>query len=334
MVNIMAVPRVRSRVIRWPVWSALIVLGVYRLVFMPSLLNATGDNGFDLSNSTIDTRKIEQGGPPKDGIPALDSPRFTSPQDATYLSGNDWIIGLEINDEARAYPVKILNYHEIVNDRIGNLGVLISYCPLCRTAMAFDSSNRGMPLSFGVSGLLYNSDVLMYDRQTRSLWSQIMGRAISGPMKGKALSTIPVMHTTWEDWLNRYPDTVVLSTKTGYKRRYRYDPYASYRKSNQLMFSVDNRDKRYRRKEFVIGLTRGEVSKAWPFKELKTVWDDEPGKEYIEDRVNDEEVRVYFNPDQRSAYITDAEGRLLDGLSAYWFAWVAFHPETQVFTAD
>ncbi|MFB3078248.1 MAG: DUF3179 domain-containing (seleno)protein, partial [Lysobacterales bacterium] len=193
--NILTVPLFRSRAVRWLVWLALIVFGVYRLVFMPSILNATTDNGFDLTNSEIDTRKIEHGGPPKDGIPALDSPRFTSPQDATFLREDDWVIGLEIEGDARAYPVKILNYHEIVNDRIGNLAVLISYCPLCRTAMAFDSSNQGMPLSFGVSGLLYNSDVLMYDRQTDSLWSQIMGRAISGPLKGTALNTIPIRHT-------------------------------------------------------------------------------------------------------------------------------------------
>ncbi len=332
--NILTVPLVRSRAVRWLVWLALIVFGAYRLVLMPSILNATTDNGFDLSNSEIDTQKIEHGGPPKDGIPALDSPRFTSPRDATFLREDDWIIGLEIDGDARAYPVKILNYHEIVNDRIGTLGVLISYCPLCRSAMAFDSSNQGMPLSFGVSGLLYNSDVLMYDRQTESLWSQNMGRAISGPLKGTELNTIPIMHTTWADWLSRYPDTLVLSTKTGYIRKYRSDPYSSYRKSNQLMFSVENRDKRYRRKEFVIGLTRGAVSKAWPFRELKSAWDGEPEKEYIEDRVNGEVVRVYFSPDKRSAYITDADGRLLDGLSAYWFAWVAFHPDTEVFTAD
>lgn len=332
--NILTVPLVRSRAVRWLVWLALIVFGVYRLVLMPSILNATTDNGFDLGNSEIDTRKIEHGGPPKDGIPALDSPRFTSPHDATFLRDDDWIIGLEIDGDARAYPVKILNYHEIVNDRIGTQGVLISYCPLCRTAMAFDSSNQGMPLSFGVSGLLYNSDVLMYDRQTESLWSQIMGRAISGPLKGTELNTIPIMHTTWTDWLRRYPDTRVLSTNTGHSRRYGVDPYASYRGSNRIMFSVDNLDKRYHKKEFVIGLKRGVVSKVWPFSELETTWEDEPGKEYLEDRVNDEAVRVYFNPAKRSARITDANGRLLDGLSAYWFAWIAFHPDTEVFTAN
>jgi len=332
--NILTIPLVRSRVVRWLVWSALIVFGIYRLVFMPSILNAAPDNDFDLSNSEIDKRKIEHGGPPKDGIPALDLPRFTSAYDATFLREDDWIIGLVINGDARAYPVKILNYHEIVNDRIGTLGVLISYCPLCRSAMAFDSSNQGMPLSFGVSGLLFNSDVLMYDRQTESLWSQIMGRAISGPMKGTALNTIPIMHTTWIDWLSRYPDTLVLSTNTGYKRRYDLDPYASYRRNNQIMFPVENRDTRYRKKEFVIGLKRGEVSKAWPFKELEAAWKIEPSKEYIEDKVNGDDVRIYFSPDKRIAHITDGDGRLLDGLSAYWFAWVAFHPETEVFTAD
>ena len=199
--------------------------------------------------------------------------------------------------------------------------------------MAFSSDIDGRILSFGVSGLLYNSDVLMYDRQTGSLWSQIMGRAISGPSRGAELQSIAVMHTTWSDWIGRYPDSQVLSTHTGHRRNYARDPYSRYEHSGGLMFAVANRDERYGIKEFVIGMERGSVTRAWPFKELERLWKEEPNRQFLEDSINGEAVRIHFNPENRSSYITNEGGQLLDGLSAYWFAWMAFHPDSEVYTA-
>ena len=128
-------------------------------------------NGFDLSNATLPVEQILHGGPPRDGIPAISNPKLIAAPDASFLKPDDRIIGIEIAGVARAYPVSILNWHEIVNDQIGEQRFAITYCPLCGTAVAFDATIDGEPTDFGVSGLLYNSDVLLYDFATESLWS-------------------------------------------------------------------------------------------------------------------------------------------------------------------
>jgi hypothetical protein len=172
--------------------------------------------------------EIREVGPGRDGIPALDRPRFIAGKSATYLLPDDRVPGLRLGGIARAYPVKILNYHEIVNDRFGMQPVAVTYCPLCGSGMAFSAEAGDRVLEFGVSGLLFNSDVLLFDRQTESLWSQLQREAISGKMKGTKLEPLPVSHTTWRDWLGRYPQTTVLSDRTGYSRTYNVDPYPAY----------------------------------------------------------------------------------------------------------
>lgn len=311
----------------------VLLLGLlYQFIWAPELLYAASKNGFDLSNSEISARKIKSGGPPRDGIPAIDRPRFVSAADAAeFMQAHDRVVGLKIKDQWRAYPIKILNYHEIVNDNIDGQGVLISYCPLCGTAMAFRSTVNGQDLSFGVSGLLYNSDVLMYDRQTESLWSQILGRAISGPLKGARLQSVPVIHTDWQGWLQSHPQSSVLSTQTGYARDYSSDPYAGYGDSKKLWFPVANRDRRYANKEWVIALEVGGLTRAWPFSELDRSWQENPQQSYLDDKLNGQSVRIYYQPANHSAYITDDSGDLLSGISAYWFAWIAFHPQSEVF---
>ena len=196
--------------------------------------NALELNGFDLSNAQIPDTAIERGGPPRDGIPALDAPRFESVQQARWLKAEDRLLGIQRNGVARAYPVAILNWHEIVNDVIGGEAVAITYCPLCGTGIAFAARLNGRDAHFGVSGLLYNSDVLLYDRETESLWSQILGRAVSGKMAGQTLPGIPLMHTTWQDWRARFAQSEVLSTRTGYNRDYTGNPYQGYANSRSI----------------------------------------------------------------------------------------------------
>ena len=188
-----------------------------------SLLPAMTMNGFDLDQPLVAEDQIQRGGPPRDGIPSIDAPNFIDAADADFLKADDRVLGLVINKEARAYPLSILNWHEIVNDKFAGQAVIISFCPLCGTGMAFEPEP---PVSeFGVSGLLYNSDVLLYDRETGSLWSQIMAKAINGPLKGKILKQIPLTHTSWQDWKTKHPDSRVLSKDTGYKRVYSKSPY-------------------------------------------------------------------------------------------------------------
>ena len=186
-----------------------------------------GRPSFDLASLIVPANEVHSGGPPKDGIPALTNPRFIAASEATYLRPDERVIGFASGEEARAYPLSILNYHEIVNDRVGDLPVAVTYCPLCDSCAVFDRRTELGEREFGVSGLLYNSNVLMYDRggQPESLWSQVMTRGISGPAARRPLTALPLELTTWIEWRSRHPETSVLSSETGHRRDYRRSPY-------------------------------------------------------------------------------------------------------------
>lgn len=293
-------------------------------------LHAGPTNGFDLSNALVPVTQIKHGGPGRDGIPAIDHPHFIDASQAVFLKNADRILGINLNDEQKAYPIRILNYHEIVNDRFGDTAVLVSYCPLCGTGMAFFASRgaerNGTNVEFGVSGLLYNSDVLLYDRQTESLWSQIRKQAIAGPLKGQRLQQIALEHTSWSDWRTRHPQTQVLSQNTGYRRDYRRSPYAGYADSERLMFDVSARDRRFHPKEWVIGIELNGVTKAYPFSNLPA------GEKEVRDQLGGQDIRLVFDAANRSGRIYSAD-ILLPSITSYWFAWYAFHPDTRVYQA-
>jgi len=281
-------------------------------------------NGFNLEDALVPADTIQSGGPPRDGIPALSRPRFVSAKEAEFLQRTDRVLGITLNGVSRAYPIKILNFHEIVNDRFNDEAVVVTFCPLCGTGIVFRGSIEGIDHSFGVSGLLYNSDVLLYDQQTESLWSQIGGRAISGPHKGTPLERLPVTHTTWEDWFGRHPDTRVLSIDTGYNRSYYQNPYWGYASSAEVWFPVTHEDNRYRTKEMVIGLEIDGQFKAYVFSEL-------PKQENrIPDQHAGQNVVVEYDHDNLTGRVLDSRGREIPTFTAFWFAWVAFHPDTAV----
>ncbi|MCK4710214.1 MAG: DUF3179 domain-containing protein [Gammaproteobacteria bacterium] len=284
-------------------------------------------NGFDLSNSLIDKELILAGGPAKDGIPAIDSPRFISPHDATYLTATDRILGIQINGVSKAYPIAILNWHEIVNDEINGTQFSITYCPLCGTGVAFSSRVKDKTLNFGVSGLLYNSDVLLYDRQTESLWSQIKSMAISGELRGEKLTKLPITHTSWSNWLKTHPETTVLSNKTGYSRDYSRDPYSGYEKSKATYFQVTHKAPDYfHPKERVLGLEVNNRFKAYPFSEI-----DKANSKLFKDSFAGQKFSIHWDKDNQQASITDSAGKQMLAIEGFWFAWFAFHPETEVF---
>jgi len=283
-------------------------------------------NGFELQGALVPASAIVQGGPPRDGIPAIDRPRFVDAA-RSGLEAKDRVLGLRLGGEARAYPVRILNWHEIVNDRVDGRPVAVTYCPLCGSGIAFDARVAGREASFGVSGLLYNSDVLLYDRGTQSLWSQIMGRAISGPLKGTPLASLPLTHTSWADWRAREPATRVLSADTGNPRDYSRDPYEGYEAVPRLMFEVQHRDDRVYIKEWVLGVVVDGQAKAYPFERLARRLGNEGT---LQDRIAGRPVRIRYHAGHRTAEAFDAEGRPLPSVMAYWFAWVAFHPQTEL----
>ncbi|MEX2469755.1 MAG: DUF3179 domain-containing protein, partial [Pseudohongiellaceae bacterium] len=300
------------------------------LLSLAESLLAASLNGFDLDNATIPQDEIVSGGPPRDGIPALSYPEFEAVQEADWLRDSDRVLGVEINGEARAYPVRILDWHEIVNDRLGDQYFAVTYCPLCGTGMVFASNVGDEALSFGVSGLLYNSDMLLYDRNTESLWSQIMGEAIAGPLVGTELPQLPVTYTTWSRWRERHPQGEVLSRTTGYNRDYRRGPYGNYAETSRLMFDVSHRPPRdYHPKEYVIGVESNDQYKAYPFQELR-----DQGLASFTDEVGGELITITWDEGAESATVLDSTGRQIPAITGFWFAWYTFHPETDVFKHD
>jgi uncharacterized protein DUF3179 len=299
------------------------------LLLMTVIIAAYGQrkNGFDLRNSEINTDLIKQGGPPKDGIPALTNPDFLSANKVNYLQNKDAVIGVSVNGEHRAYPLKIMNYHEIVNDEVGGEAIVISYCPLCGSALVFSAMFDKQKLEFGVSGLLYNSDVLMYDKQTNSLWSQLMMQAITGQMQGEKLSFITAEQTTWGSWQAQHPTTRVLSDKTGYTRDYKRNPYAGYSTTPTLYFPVTQYSEVLPAKERVLGVEVDGKFKAYPYSALAKT-----GKTFI-DRFNGVDYTINFDADNKSAKIEDASKPLIY-LTTFWFAWYAFHPATEIYKAS
>ncbi len=282
-------------------------------------------NGFLIDSPLVPASEIRRGGPAKDGIPAIDQPKWISSDRVDYLSPIDVILGINIDGVSRAYPIKVLNWHEVVNDKVADYFVSVTYCPLCGSGIVFFDTE---PLDFGVSGLLYNSDVLLYDRHSESLWSQLMGQAINGVRKGEKIRQLPAIIMTWEGWRKRHPDTQVLSLDTGYSRDYQRDPYACYSESRRLYFSVNQKvPDSYHPKERILGVEVNGKFKAYPFSELAR-----HGKARFEDRLAGQLIKINWQQETSSAWLetnTDTQG--VNGTVAYWFAWFAFHPDTAVF---
>lgn len=305
--------------------NSAILVGVALLLTNNISLASTSKNGFDLTNALVAKDKIFLGGPQRDGIPAIDKPIFVSGKKARFLKPDDRVLGLINNKQAKAYPIAILNYHEIVNDNVGGDKIAVTYCPLCGSGIAYRSEVGGKNLTFGVSGLLYNSALLLYDRQTESLWSQILAKAITGPMKGTKLETVQLTYTTWRDWLQRYPNTLALSTRTGFPRDYSKEPYAGYEQSGRLWFPVNFRAMGYHPKERIIGIEINGKFKAYPFTELSKTSGE------IKDSVNGKKLLIHFDSHNQTGTVFDETGKEQRSITTFWFAWYTFHSDTNVY---
>lgn len=197
----------------------------------------------DFENRSIELDELIDGGPGKDGIPSIDKPKFVSQKEAEdWVRGQEPVIALEINGEARAYPIQILMWHEIVNDELGGVPVSVTFCPLCYSAIVFDRRIDGETHDFGVSGLLRHSDMIMFDRKTESLWQQFSGEALVGEYTGEFLTIVPSQLISFEQFQNAYPDAPVLSRNTGHQRNYGENPYAGYDDINKRPFLMDEAD--------------------------------------------------------------------------------------------
>lgn len=186
----------------------------------------------DFSLHSIDFDEILSGGPPKDGIPSIDNPKFVPVAAVDNLAPTEPVIGLVVGGEARAYPLRILTWHEIVNDVIGDKPVTVTYCPLCNSAIVFDRTLDGEVLEFGTTGKLRNSDLVMYDRTTESWWQQFLGEAIVGELTGRKLTMLPSRLESWERFAARHPEGAVLIPNNENMRAYGRNPYDGYDSSS------------------------------------------------------------------------------------------------------
>ncbi len=229
----------------------------------------------------IEYDELLSGGPPRDGIPSIDEPKFVSAGEAAgWLADNEPVIALEIEGDARAYPLQILTWHEIVNDVVGGVPVIVTFCPLCNAAITFDRRLEGQVYEFGTSGLLRNSDLVMYDRTTESLWQQLTGEAIVGDMVGWRLEFLSSSLVSFDDFRQAYPEGVVLSRDTSYSRDYGHNPYAGYDRADQTPFLFDGElDGRLLPMERVVTVSLEGVDVAYPLSVLSEVHiiEDAPG---------------------------------------------------------
>ncbi len=252
-----------------------------------------GDHNYD-----IRVEEITWGGVVKDGIPALTNPKLLTREQATYMEPENLVFGVNINGDARAYPLRILDWHEMFNDVVGGVPVSLAYCTLCGSGILYETQLEGYPhhLTLGSSGFLYRSNKLMYDTYTHSLWNQFTGKPVAGPLAGTGveLKVRPVVITTWEKWQEENPSTKVISIDTGYQRDYGTGvAYAQYWASDDLMFPAAVDTSVHKAKDYVFSLREGEVKKAWPIKFFKggKVINDEAGSQKLV-LIGDEESRT------------------------------------------
>ena len=254
----------------------------------------------------IRIEEIAWGGVVKDGIPSLDNPAMTAAADADYMRSDDLVFGVAINGDVRAYPLRIMGWHEMFNDVIGGVPVALAYCTLCGAGILYDTkvAGRARPFVFGSSGFLYRSNKLMFDRATQSLWNQFTGKPVVGRLadSGITLSQRPVVITSWEEWRGANPGTTILALDTGYRRDYGSGVvYQDYFASADLMFPALADQGRQRQKDYVFGIQQFGAAKAWPIDVFAR-------RPVINDAVGGVAVVIIGDADTRSARAYAREG--------------------------
>jgi hypothetical protein len=278
--------------------------------------------------SQIDTKiaDVHQGCQKRDCFPSIDEPGFASATHSKYLDDDDLILGLSHKGVVRAYPAFILNHHEIVNDTVAGDPVVITFCPLCGSGVAFRRELKGEVVEFGVSGLLHNSDLILYDRTSNSLWQQITGQAVSGPHRGDMLEVFPLSMTTWKEWREAYPDTDVLVSDGGKSLVYsNKSPYGDYDQSKRLMFPANSAAARILHPKLVVHGVRipegaAAISdRAW--QEKKEIITQTGGITLTWHKQTDGSVQVK----------REDNGEVLTPHRMFWFAWYSFNTDTEIY---
>ena len=339
----------------------------------------------DFCNSQVDFSEILVGNPTKNGIPSVTDPAMESVEEAgTWLSDRSPVIALEIEGDARAYPLAILMWHEIANDEIAGMPVAVTFCPLCNSSVTFDRRVEGEVLDFGVSGLLRNSDLIMYDRQSETWWQQLTGEGLVGEYSGVLLDIVPSQVIGFGSFAERHPDGLVMSRETGHYRQYGINPYSNYDSNpgRPFLFRGEIDQRLDSAVDHVLAAIIGESAKAYPFEILRQ-------ERVINDSIGDTPIVVFYQSGVASAlgdsvinnardigtagmyhasidgevlrFSANSDGAFTDALTEstwnafgeaiegelagsqlnwvhafphFWFAWAAFHPDTEVYGLD
>lgn len=353
---------------------------LFPFIIILSFLGCKEEEGFKpqrpnqsaTSDWLIEEHRIFDGGPGKDGIPALDMPVFISAAEAGFLQDEELIIGVKIGDEVRAYPHQIMDWHEIVNDSFPGEVITVSYCPLTGTAIGWDRNLLLGPTTFGVSGLLYNTNLIPYDRETDGEWSQMLTKSVRGWYQGTELELIPMVETSWGQWRSMYPETKVLSLETGHDRPYGEYPYGDYLTEDQrLFFPIVPVNQTLPLKERVHGVVLGEKSKVYRISQFtdtcKVINDIFDGEKIVVAGSEEENLVVSFGrvledgtelemkalQNQWPLVMEDQEGNqwdifgvaqngprngtqlpVLKSLVGFWLSFSSFYPEPEIYKAN
>lgn len=331
---------------------------VFTLILI--VLSCSKDDDGEVSGDwLIPEDEVQDGGPGKDGIPSVDNPTFIDVSQVSYLNDNDLIVGFERNGVVHGYPHPILDWHEIINDKVSDLNIAIVYCPLTGSATAWDRAMNGTVTTFGVSGLLYNSNLIPYDRASGSNWSQMRGDCVNGDLIGDKVTSYRLIETTWRTFKTMYPDAKIVSDNTGFSRDYTNYPYGDFRTNhNNLLFPVTPLDNRLSAKERVLGVVdKNKVYSINLFADsIRTITDGTT----IVCGSRDNNFMVAYNNTLNLTFesvqgslpiiMTDNEGNMwnvfgeavsgprqgermvkTNSFIGYWFAWGAFYPGISIF---
>lgn len=315
------------------------------------------------ASARIRLDEVFWGGVVQDGIPPLRNPEMISSEAATYLDDNNIVFGIEINGDARAYPKRILAWHELFTDTVGGVDIAGVYCTLCGTVIPYKTEVNGVKYVLGTSGFLYRSNKLMYDKATQSLWSTSKGEPVLGPLvdQGIVLEHFGVVTTTWREWKRRHPDTTVLSLNTGHRRNYGEGvAYKDYFATDRLMFDTPFQDDRLENKQEVLALRfpaapSDQLAIDTDFLDENPLYTDQIGFQKVlvltdttgANRVFDPEEVIFVSYDSDSTVtdnkgirwrmtetaLTAPHGRRLSALPyrrAFWFGWYAAFPGTKL----
>ncbi|MCH7604710.1 DUF3179 domain-containing protein [Patescibacteria group bacterium] len=279
---------------------------------------------------SIPFEELLAGGPPKDGIPPIDNPKFILIEEANqWLGDTEPGVAFSRGNTHRFYPYKILVWHEIVNDTIDGQRVLITYCPLCFTGFVLDPIVQGERVEFGTSGRLWKSNLVMYDRKTDSLWSQVLAEAIVGEMTGTKLPILPSDQVRYGEWKKAYPDGQVLSQDTGSFRDYDRNPYGGYSNVTNLSLQLANpTDTRLPNDAFIFGIVINGKPKAYSTEAVKA-------KGEVEDVFEGEQIILRHDPSldvvRMFKKLEDGSEERINPISAFWFSWSVAHPDTELY---